>query len=96
MLPAIMEAKWYDLDAIVEMMTALTSVPFKEYALTIPELANNPAGYEAVRQATVLAFSEALKLIYFITIAFGVPACIAAACLGNVSKYMDHHVAVVL
>jgi hypothetical protein len=35
-------------------------------------------------------------MIYFITIAFGVPACFAAALLGDVSKYMDDHVAVVL
>ncbi|KAL1956550.1 hypothetical protein VTO42DRAFT_7021 [Malbranchea cinnamomea] len=95
LLPAVTQARWYDLEAIVEMMTALTSVPFKEYALTIPEL-RDPAAYEAVREATVLAFSAALRLIYFITIAFGVPACIAAVFMGDVSKYMDHHVAVVL
>lgn len=95
MLPAVLEAKWYDLDGIIEMMTALTSISYSEYALTIPELAD-PAAYEVVRAATVLAFSSALKLIFFITIAFGVPACIAAAFMGDVSQYMDGHVAVAI
>jgi hypothetical protein len=56
----------------------------------------DPAAYQAVGEAALQTFSTAFKLVYYITIAFGAPACVAAAFMGDVGKYMDENVAVKL
>lgn len=73
-------------------------MPFKELYLTIPGLVGsvNAANYEMTAKAVVECFSEAIKLVWYITIPFGVCACVVAAFMGDVSQFMDEHVAVVL
>lgn len=83
---------WLDIKGITEMMTALTAVPFKEYAPLIPQL-RDPENYQIMHEATVKVFTEAFKHVWFITIGWGVPAVIAALCLGDLSAYMDGHIA---
>ena len=94
-VPAMLEAGIYNATEITNLVTSLTGVPYYQLAPLIPEL-HNPANYEAVKEATIQCFSQAFVLVWYITIAFGVAACIAAAFMGDVSKYMDNHVAVVL
>ena len=43
-----------------------------------------------------LAYAEAYKYVYYVSIAFGGVSIIAACFLGDISKYMDDHVAVVM
>lgn len=43
-----------------------------------------------------LAYAEAYKYVYYVSIAFGCISIIAAVFLGDISKYMDDHVAVVM
>jgi hypothetical protein len=94
-VPAAFEAGIYSPAVITDLVTSLTAVPFSQYAPLVPQL-QNPANYELVKEATIQCFSQSFLLPFYITIAFGVPACIAAAFMGDVSKYMDDHVAVVL
>lgn len=94
-VPAMVEAGVFSPTVIIDLVANLTAVPFYEYAPNIPQLSNS-ANYELVKEATVQCFSRSLALVFYITIAFGVPACVAAACMGDVSKFMDNHVAVVL
>lgn len=94
-VPAVVSAGIYYITVITDMMTALTVVPYSQYAQLIPQL-HNETNYELVKEATVQCFSQSLKSVYYITIAFGATACIAAALVGDLSKYLDNHIAVVL
>lgn len=94
-VPPILAAGVYDAKVIIALVTSLTAVPFKDYVVRIPQLAD-PVHFAAVQEAAIQCFSQSFKSVYFITIAFGIPACIAASMMGDVSKFMDNHVAVVL
>lgn len=43
-----------------------------------------------------VAYSDAYKYVYLVSIAFGGVSIIAALFLGDISKYMDDHIAVVM
>lgn len=62
----------------------------------IPGIAGNQVLYDEVIQAGQIAFAEAYKYVYFASIAFGSISIIAALFLGDISKYMNDHVAVVM
>mgnify|MGYP005988901527 CR=1 FL=1 len=90
-IPAV-EIGWVDVAAIKAMMTALTSVPFKELAPSIPQL-QDPKSYDIMQKATAAVFLKSFKHVWFITLAFGIPACVCAVLLGDLSDFMDQHVA---
>jgi Fungal trichothecene efflux pump (TRI12) len=94
-VPAIVKAGVYDSKVIYNLVNGLTAVPFRDYAPLIPQIANG-THFEIVQEASIQCFAATFKSIYQIPIAFGVAACIASICMGDVSKYMDNHVAVVL
>ena len=56
----------------------------------------NDTVYNAVVAAGQLAYAESYKYVYLASIAAGCVSIIAACCLGNIDKYMDEHVAVVI
>ncbi|KAK6584231.1 hypothetical protein PZA11_003961 [Diplocarpon coronariae] len=84
-----------DIGAIEDLVRGLTAMTVEEYSSFLPELAG-AADVSLLVEAAKTCFIESLKSIYFITIAFGLTACVASACIGDVSRYMDDHVAVVL
>ena len=43
-----------------------------------------------------VAFADSYKYVYYTSIAFGAVSIIAACFLGDISAYMDDHVAVVM
>jgi hypothetical protein len=43
-----------------------------------------------------VAYAESYKYVYLTSIAFGGVSIIAACFLGNIDKYMDDHVAVIM
>ena len=93
----LIEAGIYNETIITNFVADLTAVPFSQLAGSISELgASGSPNWEAVRQGAVQLFGESFRLVYLITIPFGVAACFAAASMGNVEGYMDQHVAVVL
>lgn len=95
-VPAMLGAGVYNATLIRSTIEALTAVPYSKLAPTIPQLVANSTQYEIVKESTIQCFSGSLNLVYYITIPFGVTACIVAALMGDVSKYMDEHVAVIL
>ncbi|OAP56919.1 hypothetical protein AYL99_09031 [Fonsecaea erecta] len=63
---------------------------------TIPGIAGNDTAYEMVVVAGQVAYAESYKYVYLTSIAFGCIAILASIFLGNIDKYMDDHVAVVM
>lgn len=62
----------------------------------IPGIAGNQTAYEMVVYAGQVAYAESYKYVYLTSIAFGSIAIISAIFLGDITKYMDDHVAVVM
>lgn len=62
----------------------------------IPGIAGNDTAYEMVVLAGQEAYAAAYKYVYYASIAFGSVSIIAAVFLGDISPYMDDHVAVVI
>ncbi|KAJ9644818.1 hypothetical protein H2204_001280 [Knufia peltigerae] len=63
---------------------------------TLPGIGNNDTAYAIVVSAGQVAYASAYKYVYYTSIAFGAVSIIAACFLGDISKYMDDHVAVVM
>jgi hypothetical protein len=63
---------------------------------TIPGIGDNETAYEIAVVAGQIAYQESYKWVYLVSIAFGGISIIAACFLGNINKYMDDHVAVVM
>ncbi|QDS70527.1 hypothetical protein FKW77_010312 [Venturia effusa] len=55
-----------------------------------------PVVLQNIILAGQIAYSDAYKYIYFVSIAFGVISIVAAGFLGDIDKFMDDHVAVVI
>jgi hypothetical protein len=83
--------KTYILDAI-----ELTAASLLDGLKEIPGIAGNDTAYEMVVAAGQVAYAESYKYVYLTSIAFGGVSIIAACFLGNINKYMDDHVAVVM
>jgi hypothetical protein len=74
---------------------ALTGDSLIDQLRGIPGLDNDTA-WEMVVKAGQLAYSESYKYVYLASIAAGGVSIIAACFLGDINKYMDDHVAVVM
>lgn len=81
----------YVYDAIV--YTGASLLPLLK---TIPGIGNNETAYEMVVLAGQEAYAASYKYVYYASTAFGAVAIIAAVFLGDISPYMDDHVAVVM
>lgn len=82
-------------ETYIEEAITLTGASLLEEMKQIPGLANETV-YQAVVAAGQLAYSESYKYVYLGSIAAGCVSIIAACFLGDISKYMDEHVAVVM
>jgi hypothetical protein len=94
-VPVIVEAGVYNATVITNLVTGLTALPFRTLAADIPQL-QNATHFAAVEESAIKCFSETFHFLWMITIPFGVTACIAALFMGDVSQYLDNHVAVVI
>ncbi|KAJ5708601.1 hypothetical protein N7488_008402 [Penicillium malachiteum] len=74
----------------------LTGASLLDEIKEIPGIAGNATAYEMVVVAGQMAYSESYKYVYYVSIAFGAVSIIAACFLGNITKYMTDHVAVVM
>ena len=73
--------------------TAASLLPLLQ---TIPGIAGNQTAYEMVVLAGQEAYAASYKYVYYTSIAFGSVSIVAACFLGDISPYMDDHVAVVI
>lgn len=74
----------------------LTGASLLDELKVIPGIAGNETAYNAVVAAGQLAYAESYKWVYYASIGFGGVSIIAACFLGNIKKYMNDHVAVVM
>lgn len=82
--------------AVIRQAIVLTGESLIHEIHELPGIKGNEAAYQAVVLAGQLAYAEAYKYVYLVSIAFGALSIIAACCLGDIRKYMDDHVAVVI
>ena len=76
----------------IELTGASLLDPIKE----LPGIAGNPGAWELVVAVGQTAYALSYRYVYYASIAFGAVSIIAACFLGNIDKYMDDHVAVVI
>ena len=81
---------------IIGEAITITGASLLPALLELPGIKGVPGAYEMVVYAGQLAYAEAYKYVYYVSIAFGGVSIIAACFLGDISKYMDDHVAVVM
>ncbi|KAF4340743.1 major facilitator superfamily transporter [Fusarium beomiforme] len=82
--------------AIIGEVIGLTGASLLDEIAKVPGIAGNQALYEAVVAAGQIAYAEAYKWVYYVSIAFGIVSILCALFLGDIGKYMDDHVAVVM
>ncbi|KAL9081100.1 MAG: hypothetical protein Q9157_000305 [Trypethelium eluteriae] len=80
---------------VIKEAITLTGASLLEEMKALPGL-ENPLAWDAVVAAGQLAYAEAYKWVYYASIAFGGVSIIAACFLGDITQYMDDHVAVVM
>ena len=80
----------------IETAVTLTGASLLEELKLIPGIAGNDTAWAIVVGAGQVAFAESYRYVYLVSIAFGGVSIIAACFLGNINKYMDDHVAVVM
>lgn len=81
---------------LIKEAIELTGASLLEELNAIPGIGGVPGAQELVVAAGRIAYAEAYKYVYYVSIAFGAISIIAACFLGDISKYMDDHVAVVM
>lgn len=81
---------------IIEEAIVITGASLLPALEELPGIKGVPGAYELVVFAGQIAYAEAYKYVYYVSIAFGGVSILAACFLGDISKYMDDHVAVVM
>lgn len=76
-----------DFDLIKEVIT-LTGASLLEPIAELPGIKGNELAYETIVDAGQIAFAEAYKWVYYVSIVFGGVSIIAACFLGDIRKYM--------
>ncbi|KAE9379954.1 MFS multidrug transporter-like protein [Stipitochalara longipes BDJ] len=92
---ALADHQIFDLPTVVEA-AQLTGASLLDRILDLPMINHNVTIWMDVVKAGQLAYSEAYPYVYYTSIAFGAVAILASCFLGDVGKYMDDHVAVVI
>lgn len=81
---------------VITEVIELTGASLLDEIKLIPGIAGNETAYEMVVLAGQIAYAESYKYVYYVSIAFGAVSILAACFLGDITKYMDDHVAVVM
>jgi len=81
---------------IIKEAIELTGASLLPALEELPGIHGVPGAYEAVVLAGQMAYAEAYVWVYYVSIAFGGVSILAACFLGDIGKYMDEHVAVVM
>lgn len=81
---------------IIEEITVFTAGGLLDQILHLPGVDGNVTIWNELVTAGKESYAYAYTYVYFASIAFGVISLIASIFLGDISKYMDDHVAVVI
>ncbi|KAK0336986.1 hypothetical protein LTR91_024395 [Friedmanniomyces endolithicus] len=82
--------------AVITEAIGITGISLLPLLQELPGIKGVPGAYELVVEAGQIAYAEAYKYVYYVSIAFGIVSIIASVFLGDIGKYMDDHVAVVM
>lgn len=82
--------------AVIEEVITLTGAALPQEIALVPGIAGNTTLYNEVIYAGQVAYAESYKYVYLASIAFGIVSTICSLFLGDISSYMDDHVAVVI
>jgi hypothetical protein len=74
----------------------LTGASLINEILYLPGVDGNVTIWNSIVRAGQEAFADSYPIVYYVSIAFGCVAILASVFLGDISKYMDDHVAVVI
>jgi Fungal trichothecene efflux pump (TRI12) len=85
----------FDPDTITTIVQ-LTGASLIDEILSVPGVDGNVTKWNILVAAGQLAYAQAYPYVYYTSIAFGAISIIAACFLGDISKYMDDHVAVII
>ncbi|KAF2159271.1 hypothetical protein M409DRAFT_71157 [Zasmidium cellare ATCC 36951] len=83
-------------ETIIGEAIKLTADSLIDRIADLPGVVGVPGAHEGIVYAGQVAYAEAYVYVYLVSIAFGSISIIAACFLGDISKYMDDHVAVVM
>ncbi|KUJ23270.1 MFS multidrug transporter-like protein [Mollisia scopiformis] len=92
---AAVEHGIYDIATVTEI-GELTGASLLNEILLLPGVDGNVTIWNALVIAGQESYAYAYPYVYYTSIAFGAVAIIASVFLGDISKYMDDHVAVVM
>lgn len=81
---------------VIGAVAQLTGASLLDEILTLPGVDGNVTIWKALVHAGQESYASAYPYVYYTSIAFGAVAIIASAFLGDIKKYMDDHVAVVM
>lgn len=85
----------YNISIITEI-GQLTGASLLNEILLVPGVDGNVTKWNLIVAAGQKAYADAYPYVYLTSIAFGAVAIIASCFLGDISKYMDDHVAVII
>jgi hypothetical protein len=94
-LTAAVDHQIYNVTVITQI-AELTGASLIDDFKYLPGVDGNVTIWNALVLAGQQAYAEAYPYVYYSSIAFGAVSIIAALFLGDISKYMDDHVAVVI
>lgn len=83
-------------ETLIAEIIGLTGNSLIDEIKLVPGIKGNDTAWEIVVLAGQIAYAQSYKYVYYASIAAGVVSIIAACFLGNINKYMDDHVAVVM
>lgn len=92
---AIRYGRVYDAGQIYDIALDI-SANLNRNLSTYPALRNNPEGVARIIEAGRECFALSFPEIYWVGVGFGVVSTIAAVFLGDISQYLDGHVAVAI
>lgn len=92
---ACISNKIYNITIITEV-AELTGASLIDEILLLPGVDGNLTIWNSLVVAGREAYADSYPYVYYVSIAFGVVSIVASACLGDIEKYMDDHVAVVI
>ncbi|TKA61545.1 hypothetical protein B0A55_12640 [Friedmanniomyces simplex] len=81
---------------VIKEAIGITGTSLLPLLQELPGIKGVPGAYDLVVLAGQMAYAEAYKYVYYVSIAFGAVSIVAACFLGDINKYMDDHVAVVM
>ena len=81
---------------LIEEAISYTGASLIQLIADIPGIKGNQTAYESVVLAGQIAYAKSYVWVYYASIAAGCVSIIAACFLGDINKYMDDHVAVII